>query len=189
MPKKSHVRKILRCSNEKAGQIKEGKAERKPKNLKVTPGVKKIIHEFFNRSDISRVNPCRSSKKSGMFLSYMRMPYYKAFEQFKEEHPTIQVSRSMFYKERPSYMRHISLTPLNACQCVFCSNINLKLKVLNFKNIYNEQDLYKMLICKKTGKLRDYNCIKGKCKKCKDWKGTIEYCHVLKWQHCNKLYD
>ena len=35
--KKSHVRKILRCSNEKVGQIKEGKAERKPKKLKVTP--------------------------------------------------------------------------------------------------------------------------------------------------------
>ena len=172
--KKSHVRKILGCSNEKAGQIREGKAERKPKELKIKPEIKKAIHDFYDRSDISRVNPCKKSVRLGMFLSYMRMPYAKAHEIFLVENPSIQVSFSTFHKNRPAYMRHVSLTPLNNCACVFCTNINEKLNVLKLHNISNEQDLYKILICKKTGKLRNYNCISGKCKKCKDRKNTIE---------------
>ena len=125
--KKSHVCKILGCSNEKAGQIREGKAERKPKELKIKPEIKKAIHDFYDRSDISRVNPCKKSVRLGMFLSYMRMPYAKAHEIFLVENPSIQVSFSTFHKNRPAYMRHVSLTPLNNCACVFCTNICFKI--------------------------------------------------------------
>ena len=177
---KSEIRNIFGCRNEKAGQIKEGKATRKPRDLKITEENKSLIRDFFYRSDISRINPCKKSIRLGMFLSYMRMPYRKALKQFKEEHPTVQVSLRTFWNNRPNHIRPIAMTPLNACQCVFCANINLKLKILKLKDIANEQELYKILICKKTGRFRSYNCIKGKCKKCRDWKTTIENhaCHL-----------
>lgn len=116
--------------------------------------MKNRIIDFFNRSDISRVNPCKKSIKLGMNYSYMRMTYKKAFKKFKEEHPTLQVSLSAFLNIKPEHIKRLSKTPFNACQCVYCTNVNLKLKVLNIPQISNEQDLYKILICKKNGKIK-----------------------------------
>ena len=80
-------------------QLKE-----KTKKLKITHEMKNRIIDFFNRSDISRVNPCKKSIKLCMNYSYMRMTYKKAFKKFKEEHPTLQVSLSAFLNIKPEHI-------------------------------------------------------------------------------------
>ena len=129
------IRNLFGCRNEKVDQIKKGTASRKPRKLKISKPIKTMIHTFYDRSDISRVTPCKTSVKNESFLSYMRMTYRKAYKQFKEENPTIEIGYTMFYRCRPNYIRHVGLTPLNACQCVFCANINRKLDVLKLPKL------------------------------------------------------
>ena len=129
---------------------------------------------------MSRVSTSKRSIKANRPLNYMRMTFRQAHNKFKEEYPTIEISFSSFYHNVPEHVKPLHMTPLDACQCVFCSNINLKLKILKLRGIANEIDLYRILLCVKKGKLRDFNCIEGKCKKCKDWKEKIE-------QHASEL--
>ena len=99
----------------------------------------------------------------------------EAHKMFQEEHPDIQICPSTFYRRRPKYIKPLSKTPLTQCSCAYCTNINEKLKVFGISELKSEQELYKLLICKKQdGDFRSKNCISRKCKKCKEWKVKIE---------------
>ena len=84
----------------------------------------------------------------------MRLTFGKAHEKFLKEYPKINMSFTTFYSLKPKHIKPISKTPLNACSCVYCTNVNEKFKVLNIPGLKTEQDLYKQLICKKKKKIQ-----------------------------------
>ena len=75
---------------------------------------------------------------------------------------------------KPKHIKSVSKTPLNACQCVYCTNVNEKLKVLCIPGLNNEQDVYKKLICKKTRRFRNQKCIFQICTRCKNWENKLK---------------
>ena len=167
------LKQIFSLSHKKASQLKSGLVTRTKRKLKMSVKEKAIIHNFFRRSDISRPQPGLSSKKYGP-TSFMRIKGKCAWKKFKSENPQIKVIYSVFCSERPKNIKPLHKTPLNMCQCDKCVNINLKLKVLRIPSIKNEQDLYKMLICEKTGRFRHHNCVEQMCMDCKNWREKIE---------------
>ena len=170
----STIRENLKISNKKANEVKCGVIQRQMRKPKFTPKEIQSVQEFYDRSDVSRVNPSRKSKKLGVNISYMRLTIGKARKKFLKEYPNIKMSYSKFHSLKPKHIKPISKTPLNACSCVYCTNINEKFKVLNIPGLKNEQDLYKQLICKKTKRFRNHKCIFAECENCKDRKAKIE---------------
>ena len=97
----------------------------------------------------------------------------EAHKKFVREHPYIKLSPTTFNRWKPKHIKSVSKTPLNACQCVYCTNVNEKLKVLCIPGLNNEQDVYKTLICKKTRRFRNQKCIFQICTRCKNWENKL----------------
>ena len=104
----------------------------------------------------------------------MRLTYKEAHKVFKRDHPNIKVCVNFFYRLRPKHIKSLNKTPIDACQCVYCTNVNLKLHKLGIPNINTELDLYNQLICVKKGRFRNYKCITRICKTCKNSDKKIE---------------
>ena len=65
----------------------------------------------------------------------MRVTGKFAYAKFKEEHPLIEISLSVFCDLRPKSIKPLHKTPLDMCQCDKCLNIRNKLNVLNIPGI------------------------------------------------------
>ena len=167
------LRKLFSLSHKKASELKAGSVQREKRTLKINDTHISKIKEFYNRSDISRIQPGEMTKRNGQ-TSYMRVTGKCAWSKFRGEYPDIIISSSVFWDIKPKNIKPLHKTPLNMCQCDKCANINLKLKVLKIPGIRNEQDLYKMLLCEKKGKFRHSNCVEQKCNGCKNWSEKIE---------------
>ena len=168
------IRVLFSLSHKKASQLKSGSVKRKKRKLKINDKDRLKIKHFYHRQDISRREPGKSTKKNGL-TSYMRVTGRCAYKKFRKVHPEVAICLSNFFRLRPKNIKPLHKTPLNMCQCDKCSNINCKLKVLNIPEIKNEQDLYKALICEKTGRFRHADCVEQTCGACRNWRQKIEF--------------
>ena len=171
---KSQVRKSIGSSNYKASDILAGTVQRKVKKRKYTGEDQDRVKVFYERSDISRINPCQKRKKLEKCLHYMKMTFRNAHEIYNKEYPEAMVDFNFFKRSKPGHIRTLAATPLNICSCVYCTNVDEKLKVLGIPGIKTARDLYKELICKKSKSFRNKECIFHTCKECEDWSGKIK---------------
>ena len=150
--------------------------ERKVYESKITKEVTDNILKFYEREDISRVNPSKrtTSKKWGP-KRYMYTSVKVAYLIFKTENPEIKISYSKFHKLKPRNVKITSKTPLISSLCPYCQNIRLKLQKFGIPGLKTEYDLFNKLICETDHKiLENANCIAKKCEICNDWEGKID---------------
>ena len=166
----------LNISRPKATRLSLGLAvERKPNERKLTESVISVVAEFFDRDEISRVNPgSKTTTKHGPRRE-MQMYIGEAYELFIEKYKDIKISHSSFWLLKPKNVKNLSATQLITCLCVYCQNVRLKLKKLNIPKVNSEYDLFTMLICQKEdGKdFRNVLCISKGWPLCNDWKLKI----------------
>ena len=101
----------------------------------------KVVEDFFNRDDMSRICPGKkdflSVKTSeGRELRQKRlllMNVNEAYELFKKEEPGLKIGRSKFASLRPHQVMPMSLHNQEVCMCKYHENINMILDGL--KNI------------------------------------------------------
>ena len=93
---KNDVRKAFGGRNAKAGDILSGTAQRKPKTRKYKEDDENRVKDFYERCDITRINPVEKSKKIGCKISYMKMTLQKAHEIYNTEYPQNQVCFNFF---------------------------------------------------------------------------------------------
>lgn len=55
----------------------------------------------------------------------------KAYQQFKVAYPDVRVSISKFYKVTPKHVKTQQQLTYRGCLCEYCTNISLKLNVIN----------------------------------------------------------
>ena len=79
-----------------------------------------------------------------------------------------------FYQNKPKHVKILNNTKFQECACVYCTNVRNKLIALGIPGINDEMDLYKILLCDKTSKYRNKDCIFRDCNVCKDWIKKIE---------------
>ena len=167
-----NICKNLGVSNSKASEFKENNFQRKNRKCKYSDKEFNDIWEFYHRGDVSRVENGETTKKYGQ-TSFMRVTLKKAYKMFTGEY-NIQISFKYFSKLKPKNIKVLAKTPLKGCQCAYCQNVNLKLKVLGIPEIKSEQDVYIKLICGKNTRFRNYDCISKKCNKCKNRTEKLE---------------
>ena len=92
----SEVRFHYKCGNKKAKQILKGTVKRKAKKGKYTLEDKNRVKLFYDRCEISRINPVEKSKKLEKKISYMKMTLPEAHKLFNQEYPDAQVKYGFF---------------------------------------------------------------------------------------------
>ncbi|KAK2548197.1 hypothetical protein P5673_031662 [Acropora cervicornis] len=133
----------------------------------------KVVENFFNRDDISRICPGKrdflSVKTSeGRELRQKRLLLVnvnEAYELFKKEEPDLKIGRSKFASLRPRQVIPMSLHDQEVCMCKYHENINMILDGL--KNILPEvpkytEDLLIQTVCS----LNQAKCIERECQAC-----------------------
>ena len=175
--RKSSVRTKLNFGWEATNKImalQEGEIlQRKKKDGKYTDEDIERIKDFYTEDDISRPNNKQKSKKLQETIRYMSMTIGDAHVEYNTRYPHAKVHFWFFHRHRPKHIKPLYMTPSNECQCVYCTNVTLKLEILRILGLKIEMDLYKKLICEKTSDFREIDCILHKCKKCSDWGKTI----------------
>ena len=172
----SKIKKRLGLGWKNAGKVKSRVLlSRKKYRKKLTPEVINKIIGFWERDDISRLEPSkRVSKKKGP-KRYMLFSLKEAYIMFKNEETDNQVCFSNFYKFKPKNVEVSSKTPIISSLCPYCMNIRLKLPKLGIPNLKKEYDLIKLLICDKgQNSLEHADCVKNKCKECFNLVGKLE---------------
>ena len=133
----------------------------------------KVVENFFNRDDISRICPGKrdflSVKTSeGRELRQKRLLLVnvnEAYELFKKEEPDLKIGRSKFASLRPRQVIPMSLHDQEVCMCKYHENINMILDGL--KNILPEvpkysEDLLIQTVCS----LNQAKCMDRECQAC-----------------------
>ena len=94
---------------------------------------KKITEDFYNRGDITKINPTTKtvSKKTMQPTRYMETTLTDAHRQFSAENPNVKVSFSTFAALKPGMTKTSKNICLNTCCCEYCCNIDLKTKAIN----------------------------------------------------------
>ena len=171
----SQIKKRFAVSWKNAGKVKSRVLLSKKKyQKKLTPEVIEKIIDFFERDDISRLEPSMKACKWGP-KRYMMFSLKEAYIMFKNEETENQVCFSHFYKFKPKNVKVSSKTPLISSLCPYCMNIRLKLPKFGIPNLKKEYDLIKFLICDKgQNSLEHADCVKNKCKECFNLVGKLE---------------
>ena len=133
----------------------------------------KLVENFFNRDDISRICPGKkdflSVKTSeGRELRQKKILLVnvnEAYELFKKEEPGLKIGRSKFASLRPCQVMPMSLHDQEVCMCKYHENINMILDGL--KNIVPEvpkysEDLLIQTVCS----LNQAKCMDRECQAC-----------------------
>ena len=164
------VMKTFNISRAKANELKKNeKVIRNSRQSKMGQIMLDSVDDFYSRGDISFPDP-------GGRGSFMRYGYEQAHAMFENENKQFKISFSKFYTLKPANMKPLSATPMMYCLCLYCANINLKLKALEIPDLNSPYSLYNVLICKKMSEnqiFRNSECIFHKCKLCNDWNGVI----------------
>ena len=91
------------------------------------------VEEFYTRPDIGTDLPFkkRVSKKKLEAAKVLDRSIDRVYEEFQEQNPEINVSRSKFASLRPGHVKTMAKNKFNQCLCEYCTNIELKLHPLN----------------------------------------------------------
>ncbi|GFS26645.1 (S)-beta-bisabolene synthase [Elysia marginata] len=129
------------------------------------------IIKFYIERSIPLPHKRTVSKKTQTEKRVLDVPVKKLFKEFVEQHPTIKISKSTFYRHRPKHILLHSKFPLFTCLCDICQNVQLKLKILNnylpsSLRMADKWDLYNNLLCSNTNGNVSFNCISMHCNQC-----------------------
>ena len=172
----THIKKILKVNWENAGKVKSRvDLSRKIYRKKLTQELITKIELFYEREDISRIEPSMKASKKWGPKRFLKFSINDAYLMFKNENIDLEVCLSNFYKFKPRNVKISTKTPIISSQCPYCINIRLKLQRLGIPNLKMEHELFKNLICEKDyGKLENADCVKKKCNDCLDWVGKLD---------------
>ncbi|ESO97658.1 hypothetical protein LOTGIDRAFT_152749 [Lottia gigantea] len=89
------------------------------------------IHDHYERPDMSTILPNRKSIAQGQPKHVLQRSVEATFKSFTNDNPSLKISESTFNKLRPKHILLQSKSKFYQCLCEPCTNIDLKLKVLN----------------------------------------------------------
>ena len=152
---------------------------RKQRKDSVSQETIKTVEDFFSRPDVSSTLPYkkRVSKKSLQEAKVLDRSIDSLYNDFREHHPTINISKSKFSSLRPGNVKTMAKNKFNQCLCEYCTNIELKLRSLNKfldvkkKSEFKMNDRYAVSresLCPKPGQSKHYTmkCLIRKCNDC-----------------------
>jgi hypothetical protein len=97
----------------------------------------KLVTEFYSQDGISRASSRKKDvihiNKQPIPVRFLEMTGREAYQQFINENPNIDISRSSFYALKPREVKWE--VPLETCLCIYHENMQLLLKV-NIKGLY-----------------------------------------------------
>ncbi|CAG9800519.1 unnamed protein product [Chironomus riparius] len=153
------------------------------KNFQQTSDLVKV---FYESDDISRQMPGKKDTitvkldggiKEVLQKRSMLMTVDRAYEQFKETNPEIDVSRSKFYQLKPPNILLISEIPKDVCLCCYCENFNFLYMALRpfflLEDIGNLKDFLGKFSCSD-----DYECAASLCYNCQDYESMLDQCLI-----------
>ncbi|ESO85587.1 hypothetical protein LOTGIDRAFT_155075 [Lottia gigantea] len=88
-------------------------------------------HDHYERPDMSTILPNRKSIAQGQPKHVLQRSVEATFKSFTNDSPSLKISESTFNKLRPKHILLQSISKFYQCLCEPCTNIDLKLKVLN----------------------------------------------------------
>lgn len=166
-------RAVLESCDVAVKRRRSEESERKIRSDALTEKELKVVNDFFNRDDISRICPGkkdflsvktsegREFKQKRLLLLNMN----EAYELFKKEEPGLKIGRSKFASLRPRQVMPMSLRDQEVCMCKYHENINMILDGL--KNILPEvpkysEDLLIQTVCS----VNQAKCMDRECQAC-----------------------
>ena len=148
---------------------------RKVRCDKIHPDVVRNVAGFFQRSDISRVLPVKSSIKKDLIIKKALESSMKtSYERYLKENEESKISFSAFVKLRPKNILPMDNHKYLQCLCEYCLNVQFKVESLNrfciSKGLDNIAcDKYAMsnlTLCENDDKNILITCIDRKCSSC-----------------------
>ncbi|XP_063967818.1 uncharacterized protein LOC135157146 isoform X2 [Lytechinus pictus] len=134
--------------------------------------VKKSVREFYETNSLQLPNKKDISKKTFQKTSVLQMPINEIYNKFKSANPDVKIGISSFKMLRPQHVKLMSTRKMAACLCEYCTNLELKLSVLNKINkaepIKNMYELNKLTLCKRPTDVK-YDapkCYRRECSEC-----------------------
>ena len=154
------------------------------KNKKQKPPTEthKLVHEFYNRDDISRILPYKklTRRVKDYAGNYQRLPVRvmevtlkSALSTFKNLHPQVKISRRPFESLRPKNIRLTRYAKRMQCGCTYHTNVDYARKPLHHLLLLNgkvspissNESLMDTSLCD----AKSFKCIMGRCADCKSF--------------------
>lgn len=160
---KSEIRRISRIDGRTIKKATESINRRK------SPFFESAI-QFLDRDDNTREaagkKECISINGKKVQKRYLLFPMHTLYEKFLSENPSVQISRSTFYKCKPKHVVHPRLQDRQLCLCEKCSNTQLYIDSLYNYKVIPTRDIRNVLtntVCSVTS----FRCCNNDSEDCK----------------------
>ncbi|KAJ8043450.1 Reticulocyte-binding protein 2-like a [Holothuria leucospilota] len=98
---------------------------------KLDEQVKATVTNFFEDQAVLVADKKAISRKTMKKTAVLQEPVVELFKQFRKKYEHIKIGFSSFSSLRPIHVKTVKFSKLRGCLCEYCTNISLKLTVLN----------------------------------------------------------
>lgn len=121
------------------GDVTPGIENKKRGRIAITAEVSDLVSQFYEKDSISYQAPglkdytiirTQAGTKKKLQKRYLYFTIGEMFEEFKKEHPQIEIGLSKFSCLRPKHVMLRSQTPENLCLCLYHENVRLLLEAI-----------------------------------------------------------
>jgi hypothetical protein len=127
------------------------------------------VAKFYERDDISRVDPGRKSAvvSRRLILPRRHLLYNisEAFGLFRDEFPNLEIRRSKFASLRPAHVKPFREIPHNVCICKYHENFKSIFEAIA-KKLPDIGSSYQEFIANNVCDIKNFECMHSKCKDC-----------------------
>ena len=154
----------------------------KTKKQKPPTETQKLVHEFYNRDDISRMLPYKKLTRrvkdyNGNYqrvaVRVMEVTLKRALSTFKNLHPGVKICRRSFESLRPKNIRLTRYAQRLQCGCTYHTNVDYARKSLHRLLLLNGKESpissNELLMGTSLCDAKSFKCIMGRCKNCKSF--------------------
>ena len=135
----------------------------------------------------------KSQKKTMTPKKILSSSLQETYRTFREQYPECSVSFSKFVSLRPKQVHTMSRNTFNNCLCEYCTNIELKVKAINFiigckGDLRNRYNASRKTLCPKEDRFTFYKreCVERNCSSCGTDDMIYNISDLLK-KKCSKL--
>ncbi|PIK53459.1 hypothetical protein BSL78_09645 [Apostichopus japonicus] len=148
---------------------------KKSRSDAISADITAAVAEHYERAEVSTQMPNKKNiGKANAAKHVLQKTVKKTYQSFLEENPNMSVSFSKFASLRPKHVLVQKYAQHFQCLCEYCTNIDLKIKVINLQLVrhkiglrlndrYHTKDI---TTCGRTGKFPMLSCIDRKCNIC-----------------------
>lgn len=159
-----YLHKICKLKEDDCESVWEARKDKVPDNT-----IKKV-QDFYIKPSTSVALPDVKKVRKGISCFSLEKTLKGTFKDFRKTETKVKKGFSKFCSLRPRNVRTFANTPLRACICEYCANLELKIKVLKRKipNLGDKYEAVNATLCpmQEGEQFHEKSCIYRECDSC-----------------------